>query len=466
MTTVVINGRKIYLENMTPSYYTYTSGNGPLFIMDDYSRQTLDRIAKNDKTLTTLLISPNGRNQHSNTKQIGYFDSTNSRTQFINLGLSIEKNSHLTTLIINTEIPNIGPDAYRVFYTGLYRNSSIKSLHIVGSEGWHGNCYAILETYGDRCGKNNQYLTSLRIRNVNLSINGANNIIHNTGLCANLETLKLTSCHITDEQLSPIVESMRHTSLKKLSLSNNNIQDVGCQALSTLLEDTTCSLQSLDLSSNIISNEGAAIVLNGLENNATLKKLLLVGNPIHYNAAEGTISRLLCNKSSLKSIYNSNHTLAILSLPDQTPPTNATNSLLKLNNDTLLKLNKDTNKRQVAMRKILRYQPNIDMEQLFELGSEGELSLKALPYVIAWFGRAMEVIISARKRGEYTVYLIFDRTELSIVCGRKLSAIYQFALAMPSLFATSRAKDELTKKSRVELESMNKVATDKCCVIM
>ena len=122
MTTVIINGRKIYLANMTPSYYTYTSGNGPLFIMDDYSRQTLDRIAKNDKTLTTLLISPNGRNQHPNTKQMGYFDSTNSRTQFIQLGLSIEKNSHLTTLIVNTEIPNIGPDAYRVFYTGLYRN--------------------------------------------------------------------------------------------------------------------------------------------------------------------------------------------------------------------------------------------------------------------------------------------------------------------------------------------------------
>ena len=55
---------------------------------------------------------------------------------------------------------------------------------------------------------------------------------------------------------------------------------------------------------------------------------------------------------------------------------------------------------------------------------------------------------------------------------RKLSAIYQFAQAMPLLFAAatpfvaSHAKDESTKKSRVEMESMNKVATENCCVIL
>jgi len=463
MTTVVINGRKIYLANMTPSYYTYTSGNGPLFIMDDYSRQTLDRIAKNDKTLTTLLISPNGRNQHPNTKQIGYFDSTNGRTQFIQLGLSIEKNSHLTTLIINTEIPNIGPDAYREFYTGLYRNSSIKSLHIIGSEGWHGNCYAILETYGNRCEENNQYLTSLRISNANLSINGANKMISNThshsnSPCANLKTLKLNSCHITDEQLLPIVESMRHTSLKKLGLSNNNIQDVGCQALSTLLEDTTCSLQSLNLISNIISNEGAAILVNGLKNNTTLKKLLLNGNPIgDQSSLEDGLSNLLCNTSSPNSIYHSNHILEDVSLSGTTPS--------KVNSS--LHLNKDANKRHVAIRKILQYHPNIDMEQLFELGSEGE-SLKALPYVVGWFGRAKEAILTARDK-ESIIALIFGscRHELGrergcyIVSRRKLSAIYQFAQAMPLLFVpASHTKDKSTMKSQ------NKVAADNCCVIL
>jgi len=153
-----------------------------------------------------------------------------------------------------------------------------------------------------------------------------------------------------------------------------------------------------------------------------------------------------------------------------------------------LHLNKDTNKRHVAIEKILQYHPNIDMEQLFELGSEGEWSLRALPYMIDWFERAMEAMealrytnkshdAAARAYKELVFLLIFGscRYELGrerscyIVSRRKLSAIYQFAHAMPLLFVpASHAKDKSTMKmtKRLEMKSMNKVATDNCCVIL
>ena len=59
---------------------------------------------------------------------------------------------------------------------------------------------------------------------------------------------------------------------------------------------------------------------------------------------------------------------------------------------TLLKMNEEENKSHVAIRKILKYHPNIDMKPLFELDSDGEQTLKALPHVVDWFERAGEAV--------------------------------------------------------------------------
>ena len=65
-------------------------------------------------------------------------------------------------------------------------------------------------------------------------------------------------------------------------------------------------------------------------------------------------------------------------------------------------------------------------------GDEGERDLKALPHVMAWFERAKEVAYAV---GCYNV----DQM--------KLSAIYQFARAMPLLFVpTSHIKVDNKKR--------------------
>ena len=60
---------------------------------------------------------------------------------------------------------------------------------------------------------------------------------------------------------------------------------------------------------------------------------------------------------------------------------------------SLLKLNVGTNNQShVAIKKILLYYPNIDMEQLFGWDSDDEESLKSSPYVMDWFERAEEAV--------------------------------------------------------------------------
>ena len=70
----------------------------------------------------------------------------------------------------------------------------------------------------------------------------------------------------------------------------------------------------------------------------------------------------------------------------------------------------------------------------------GERDLKALPFVIAWFDRAREAVAGEPGRGHHLMYGIDER---------KLSAIYQFARAMPLLFVpTSHIKGESNKRKR------------------
>lgn len=416
-------------------------------IMDDYSQQTLCRIARNDKHLTTLMIvTPNGRSYDH-----GYFDSANHTSHFYKLGLAITTNTYLTDLIVCTEQrPTLndnqtrGPE--RKFYASLERNSSIQRLEIHGGVE-QGIGYEILKAYE----KNNQQLIDLRI-SANLQ-NEA--IVANTvRLCANLQRLELSSCHITNEQLLPIIDSIRkHSSLWELNLFQNRIGNDGCESLATLLEEPNNNIGMLQLQSNDIGNLGTIAIANSLTNNTNVRYLYFDGNPITLSSVEDVFYKLLCNTSSINSIWSSNHTLTELHFPNFEQP-----------HGRLLQLNEGTNKSHVAILKILRYHP-IDMKPLFGWGSEeeGEWTLKGLPYIIDWFNRAT---VAVNERGH-------QRKDRYKVDQKKLSAIYQFAKAMPLLFAAatpfvashSHAKDESTK-SLVEMESKNKVATENCCVIL
>ena len=102
-------------------------------------------------------------------------------------------------------------------------------------------------------------------------------------------------------------------------------------------------------------------------------------------------------------------------------------------------MNRNTNKNYVAIKKILCYHPNIDMESLYAWDSEDEQSLKPFPYVINWFDRAIKAVDDGRDRDKYK-YRVDEK---------KLTAIYQFAKDMPLLFVpTSLISGDNKKRKR------------------
>jgi len=238
----------------------------------------------------------------------------------------------------------------------------------------------------------------------------------------------LNFCNLSDEQLLSIIRVIRGHNLVELLLPGNRIGNAGCETLATLLEDNNCSLQSLSLSRNLVSNDGAIAIANSLENNTTLNKFYIEGSPIDTRVVQDAFSSVMCKTSSIMDTYHSNHALQTLSAPQ---PICGKCMWLR-------SLNEGTNKRHVAIKKIIQYHPNIDMTPLFELDmKEGDRNLKGLPYVITLFEIGMP-----------------EASPIAPECNieaRKLSAIYQFAQAMPLMFIpTSHIKADDKKRKRGE----------------
>ena len=390
--------------------------------MNGSSQETLRRIEQNDVSCKAI--------------KLGYSDFdgafiSSDASDYSRLGAAIGNNTHLTKLVANPVLTPTLDIVNNKFFDGLKRNSSISDLQL--SCNYHnlvgGIGQEILKSYQ----KINNNLTRLCINNAVLDNGGCNAITETLRWCTNIKIINLAHNRITDEQLSPIVEAIKggcNSSLEKLYLCFNRIGNAGCHALATLLENPNSNLQFLNLNANQIGNEGATAISNSLVNNTKLQTLGLLINPFDPSAA-GIFFTVVCNTSSVNDTYHSNHTLEELALSDEHRGQHADNLA------TLLKMNKETNKSHLAIKKILKYHPNMDMVPLFEWDAEGEQTLKSLPYAIGWFGRAEEAVAGAEEREDYMMEQ------------NKLSAIFQFAKAMPLMFVpASHNKVDDRKRKR------------------
>ena len=355
--------------------------------------ETLRRAEQNDSTLTKLWIGDE---------------------DFSRLGGCIGENTHLEIMDITFggAISNVLRE--RGFFEGVKRNTSICSLSLNRIGPSQVEAFReILKVYQE-----NNNLTQLCIHHARMQ-RGDQVIVATLRRCTKLECILLTGCNITDGQLRPMVEALRgQVSLVTFSFVNNRIGNASCRSLTTLHEDPNCNLRTLDLSGNHIDNESATILANSLTNNTKLCNLFLDNNPLDTSSVREVFSHLICNTSSINDIYSSNHTLEMIRLPQS-------NGHLP----SLLQMNEVLNKSHVAIKKILKYHPNIDMEPHFEWDLKGERNLKALPFVIAWFERAEKAVaVNGGSDG--------DQTSLAekVVEERRLSTIYQFAKAMPLFF--------------------------------
>lgn len=130
---------------------------------------------------------------------------------------------------------------------------------------------------------------------------------------------------------------------------------------------------------------------------------------VHEGSSEQDSRKLLemvfkmCNKTSAESILDSNHRIG-----------NITNEIIPEELEALLQMNRNENKVEVARRKILRYHFSDGERNMEELVG---VNANVLPQAMTWMGR--------------------DHHGLSV--------LFQFAKAIPVLFATG--KDPATKSN-------------------
>ena len=262
--------------------------------MNSQSQETLRRVTQNDPLLTELTLD-----DYIDCDDDGEFYSENS-DDYSTLGAAIASNTHLESLevTLSDDLP-LGV-ADRGFYDGLKSNSSINNLRLWcdGQNIAGGVGQEILKVYQEF----NSQLTVLGIYDTDLQ-NGGDRVIADTlRCCRNLHKVTVNNCNIADAQLLPIVDAMRGHMLMDLNFVGNNIGNVGCGALATLLIDPNCNLHKLDLWGNNIADEGAIIIANSLVNNTKIQELDLYDNNI-ANAGCDAIASLLtdpnCNLRTL-----------------------------------------------------------------------------------------------------------------------------------------------------------------------
>jgi len=263
----------------------------------------------------------------------------------------------------------------------------------------------------------------------------------------NLISLDLDRIGFNNECIQIIASSLRaNTKLKRLSLSGSDVGSSGCDALGTLLKDPTCNLTALHLGGCSLDNECILKIVTSLIGNTKLEQLDLSGNKLKRSGCESIATLLQDTNSNINTVdlyvtdmtdefvsllaqaLVGNNKLKYMDLSGNSGITkagwNAFSTILSnCSNHTLLDFGNgnDIENMPAMLSTQLKLNLAVDMDPLLELDTEDdERKPKALPSVVDWFGRIKE----------------FNQNEEVVKCinARKLSAIYQFARAMPLKF--------------------------------
>ena len=350
--------------------------------------------------------------------------------------------------------------------------------------------------------KINHNLKIIHIEECSFGEDGARLFALALGSCTrSLVNLELEHTNTSDEGMVDIITSLSmHTHLRYLDLDGNRMSTNGCTAMATLLQHSANQLQHLDISRNEIDDEGVNVLVPALKNCSHLQTLRMHRNEsitsrgwqhlatilesplcwirrvgiglnvddkalaafvdalinnntletlrIDYNAsinANGwqSFSGLLCNPSTANSTFLSNHTLHTINGCEGTNVPSFWSAL-----KPLLTLNARSNKKEVAIIKILQTHNDFDMMPFFEW------EFKVLPLMIDWFERASAIFMP---RG-------FEPN----IGPRKLSCIYQFVRGMPLLYVETRLRQELEeiKAAQAQMEQAMRLNEERMKSIM
>jgi Ran GTPase-activating protein (RanGAP) involved in mRNA processing and transport len=194
-----------------------------------------------------------------------------------------------------------------------------------------------------------------------------------------LQRLHLQENDLEDFDVSYLVNSLasNHTSRCLDMYWNHQVTSLGWRTFSAILQNSSSSLQKIDLRQNIIDDDTLSSLAHSLMRNTKLKELLL---DEHLGSITITgwdaISNVLCDKSSIDATFNSNHTLQYVVKHNY----RSEESILPSDLITLLRLNRENTKIiEAARRKTI--------EVHFSLQTFIDMDLKTLPYAVAWMAK-------------------------------------------------------------------------------
>jgi hypothetical protein len=197
-----------------------------------------------------------------------------------------------------------------------------------------------------------------------------------------LERLILWNNSLTNEGIAALANALANNSrLRELDLGcNNDVTIEGWRSLSTVLRSPTSVLETLGLNRHRINDDAMISFANALANNRRLREL-------HTNSKSITsdgwaaFTRILCNRASILSTFDSNHTLQRFfkkcheGLYDPTLPDDLS---------TFLRMNRENAASQAARLKIIATHfsgGDINTQPFMDV------SLSARHHMIVWMAR-------------------------------------------------------------------------------
>jgi len=235
-----------------------------------------------------------------------------------------------------------------------------------------------------------------------------------------VQHLDISTCTITDQDITILGNAlMRNSTLQTLDIawSSSSITSEGWRAFSVYLQNHNSTLKKLRVSGTNMNDEGLMVLLNALANDTTLRAFIAHPNDSISDDGWQTLADILCDKTSLSSIYTSNHTLQQFYAGMFSENERPNDHLV-----SLLELNQNDNKHEVVRQKLIRYYFSNDDGGIVKVEEFVDIELEVLPHAIAWVGRD--------DTGHSLLYTLFQ--------------------TMPTLFDTDRkAKGVGAKRKRV-----------------
>ena len=271
---------------------TASGGGVPFEEDDDFKhRHGFQRIRDNDPLLMTFGLS----GDHENI----------TNEDWTRIGRDISNNYELLELILREN--SFNEQKISCLFRGLTRGRSIRELRLTENELSAAGVRSMVPFL-----QNANSLQFLSLSENNIQSEGFN-VLLRALRNGPIEKLNCQYCDIASIEIDS--ENIPKY-LKRLDLCGNRINADGCRGLAKLLQGGDTTLIKLYLGNNNIDDEGVEILVEALQKNKALKTFDLKGNHEISKQGKMLLLRLVNDISNIKATLQSNHTLRGIYLYD------------------------------------------------------------------------------------------------------------------------------------------------------